>query len=64
MDAEKLLQAFTKDETQELVAVLPADVLIGEVTRRGLELPLATGVVAVEGAVRSETAEAQTENGL
>lgn len=54
MDAEKLLQAFTPDETQELVAALPADVLTDEVVRRGLELPQVAGAVAVEGATQAD----------
>lgn len=55
MDAEKLLQAFTPEETRELAAALPAEVIQSEALRRGIELPAAAGVVAVEGAMHAES---------
>lgn len=51
MDVEKLLQAFTPDETLELAAALPTDVIQAEALRRGIELSVATGIVAVEGSM-------------
>lgn len=53
MDAEKLLQAFTPHETNELVAALPAEVLQAELSRRGLEVAPAIGTVATEAAAPS-----------
>ncbi|MGH7241384.1 MAG: hypothetical protein ACREGB_03760, partial [Candidatus Saccharimonadales bacterium] len=48
MDAEKLLQAFTPEETQELAAALPAEIIQAEAVRRGIELSPALGGVALE----------------
>ena len=60
MDTEKLLKAFTPEETQELVAALPANVLTDEVVRRGIEIPVAVGATATHGAeVSQETGEEQ-----
>jgi len=57
MDAEKLLQAFTPEETLEIVAALPTNVIEAEAIRRGIELPTVAGVLAVEQTVELETPE-------
>ncbi len=50
MDAEKLLKGFSVEETHELAAALPEDVLLDEVVRRGIEVPAAVGATASQGA--------------
>jgi hypothetical protein len=58
MDAEKLLGAFTDQETQEVAAALPDAVFTAEAARRGFTDPtvVGSGSLAIEGAVAAEAA--------
>ena len=58
MDAEKLLGAFTNQETQEVAAALPDEVFAAEAAARGFTDPVAagSGSLAVEGAMASKEA--------